>query len=191
MVDIATFRRSQGSSHAGDSNASSSPVHEKVPDTFFAFAVTSSVPIALALAVYAPLASRPHPSNSLATNSLPPANSTVRRYPPEPTLNKPLPTYRSPRKDGCPRIASVARYPQWFLAAAVPAWAFTAFAATWTAKRVGMRGSASPSGRGREFLSGRGNPASILIGLLLTLAVIFNVSMLPYPVGSKSSPSPA
>jgi hypothetical protein len=59
--------------------------------------------------------------------------------------------------------AHVARYPQWFLAAAVPAWAFTAFAGTWTAKRLGTCA------------------AAITIGVLLTLAVVFNVSMLPYP----------
>lgn len=63
--------------------------------------------------------------------------------------------------------AHVARYPQWALALVVPAWAFTALAATWTAKRIGAF------------------PAGFLIGLLLTIAVLSNVSMLPYPVWFK------
>ena len=36
----------------------------------------------------------------------------------------------------------VARYPQWVLALAVPAWGLTAFASTWTAARIGGRGAA-------------------------------------------------
>jgi hypothetical protein len=63
--------------------------------------------------------------------------------------------------------AHVARYPQWVLAVAVPAWAFTAFAGAWTARRVGSR------------------PAALIVGLLLTAAVLFNVSMLPYPIWFK------
>jgi len=88
------------------------------------------------------------------------------------------PDFGSTQEEMC---AHVARYPQWFLAAAVPAWSFTALAATWIAKRIGTRDSASPSGRGRELSSGRGNYAAITIGLLLILAVLFNVSLLPYP----------
>lgn len=58
----------------------------------------------------------------------------------------------------------VARYPQWVLAVVVPMWGFTAFAGTWTAKRIGGRG------------------AAWFIGFLLMVGVLFNVSQLPYPV---------
>lgn len=63
--------------------------------------------------------------------------------------------------------AHVARYPQWVLAVVVPAWGFTAFAATWTARRLGTF------------------PAAIPIGLLLIAGVLFNVAMLPYPLWFK------
>lgn len=57
----------------------------------------------------------------------------------------------------------VARYPQWVLAVVVPAWAFTAFASTWTAGRIG-------------------NPVSaIIIGILLLAGAVCNVLKLPYP----------
>jgi hypothetical protein len=57
----------------------------------------------------------------------------------------------------------VARYPHWVLALVVPAWGVTAFVSTWTAERIGSRRSA------------------LLTGLLLLAAVVFNISMLPYP----------
>ncbi len=63
--------------------------------------------------------------------------------------------------------AHVARYPQWVLALAVPAWALTAFAGVWTGQRVG------------------GRPAALFVGLLLTAAVLCNVAMLPYPLWFK------
>lgn len=63
--------------------------------------------------------------------------------------------------------AHVARYPAWVLAVVVPMWAVTALAATWTAARLGTR------------------PAAITIALLLTAAVLWNVSMLPYPLWFK------
>ena len=61
----------------------------------------------------------------------------------------------------------VARYPRWVLAVAVPAWAGTAFASTWVARRIGNRG------------------AAIFVGLLLLAAAAFNVANLPYPMWFK------
>ncbi|MEX0677252.1 MAG: hypothetical protein WD063_09265 [Pirellulales bacterium] len=61
----------------------------------------------------------------------------------------------------------VERYPHWVLAVVVPAWAGTAFASTWIAGRLGNRGCA------------------LFIGLLLVTALVFNISMLPYPVWFK------
>jgi hypothetical protein len=61
----------------------------------------------------------------------------------------------------------VERYPHWVLAMVVPAWAGTAFASTWIAGRLGNFGCA------------------LFIGLLLLAALIFNVSMLPYPIWFK------
>ncbi|MGD9720172.1 MAG: hypothetical protein AB7O59_07935 [Pirellulales bacterium] len=61
----------------------------------------------------------------------------------------------------------VERFPQWVLAVVVPAWAGTAFASTWIAGRLGNRGCA------------------LLVGLLLLAALVFNVSMLPYPIWFK------
>jgi len=61
----------------------------------------------------------------------------------------------------------VAGYPHWILALVVPAWGVTAFVSTWIAQRIGNRGCA------------------ILIGLLLLAAVVFNISMLPYPIWFK------
>lgn len=63
--------------------------------------------------------------------------------------------------------AHVERYPNWVLAAVVPAWAGTAFASTWTAGRLGNLGSA------------------LVVGALLMAASIFNISMLPYPMWFK------
>src|SRR5260370_41842422 len=57
----------------------------------------------------------------------------------------------------------VARYPHWVLALVVLAWGAGAFVSTWTAGRIGNRGSA------------------LLTGLLLLAAVVFNISQLPYP----------
>jgi hypothetical protein len=61
----------------------------------------------------------------------------------------------------------VERYPNWVLAVVVPAWAGTAFASTWIAGRLGNRG------------------CTVFVGLLLLTGVIFNVSMLPYPIWFK------
>ncbi len=58
----------------------------------------------------------------------------------------------------------VERYPHWVLAVVVVAWGFTALAATWTAGRLGNRGSAA------------------FIGVLLLAAVVFNIAQLPYPL---------
>lgn len=63
--------------------------------------------------------------------------------------------------------AHVERYPAWVLAVVVPAWAATAFAGTWIAGRVANRRSAA------------------LVGLLTVAALVFNLSMLPYPIWFK------
>jgi hypothetical protein len=63
--------------------------------------------------------------------------------------------------------AHVANYPQWVLAAVVPMWGFTAFVSTWLAGRLGNRGCA------------------VFLAVLLLAAVIFNLSMLPYPAWFK------
>jgi hypothetical protein len=63
--------------------------------------------------------------------------------------------------------AHVERYPAWVLAVVVPLWAVTGGAGTWLAGRLGNRGCA------------------ITVGLLLVTAVVFNVSMLPYPLWFK------
>src|SRR5436853_7165800 len=52
----------------------------------------------------------------------------------------------------------VSRYPHWVLALVVLAWGATAFVGTWTAARIGNRGSA------------------LLTGLLLLAAVVFTLS---------------
>jgi hypothetical protein len=61
----------------------------------------------------------------------------------------------------------VERYPHWVLAVVVPAWAGTALASTWIAGRLGGRGCA------------------LVIGVLLLAGLVFNVSMLPYPIWFK------
>ena len=61
----------------------------------------------------------------------------------------------------------VAHYPQWVLALAALAWAGIAFASIWVTRRIGNRG------------------AGALVGLLLLVAVGFNVANLPYPMWFK------
>ena len=61
----------------------------------------------------------------------------------------------------------VQQYPPWVLAVVVPAWAVAAFVGTWTARRMG------------NFYS------SLTVGLLLLAALVFNISLLPYPMWFK------
>jgi MFS family permease len=61
----------------------------------------------------------------------------------------------------------VERYPNWILAVAALAWAFTAFLGTWIAQRIGNLYSAA------------------IVGLLLVAGLVFNVSMLPYAIWFK------
>jgi hypothetical protein len=61
----------------------------------------------------------------------------------------------------------VARYPHWVLAVVVVAWSATAFVSTWVATRIGNR------------------LAGIAVILVLTLAIVSNVSMLPYAIWFK------
>ena len=61
----------------------------------------------------------------------------------------------------------VANYPAWVLAVVVAAWGLTATIGTWIAQRFGNIYSATA------------------LGLLLTAAVGFNISMLPYPMWFK------
>jgi hypothetical protein len=58
----------------------------------------------------------------------------------------------------------VARYPHWVLAVVVPDWAAAAFVSTRTVRRIGNHYSAA------------------IVGVLLFAALVFNISMLPYPV---------
>jgi hypothetical protein len=74
------------------------------------------------------------------------------------------PDFKGTKEEMC---LHVARYPAWVLALVVPAWGATAFASTWIAGRVGNLASA------------------LFIGLLLIVAVAFNLSMLPYPAWFK------
>ena len=61
----------------------------------------------------------------------------------------------------------VARYPHWVLGVVVLAWSATAFVSTWVATRIGNR------------------LAGIAVILILTLAIVSNVSMLPYAMWFK------
>ncbi len=74
------------------------------------------------------------------------------------------PDFKGTMEEMCQHVA---RYPQWVLAVVVPAWAFTAFAGTWVAGRIGNRTSA------------------LGVGLLLVVGVVCNVSKLPYPLWFK------
>ncbi len=56
----------------------------------------------------------------------------------------------------------VARYPHWVLGVVVVAWSATAFVSTWVATRMGNR------------------LAGIVVVLILTFAIVFNVTKLPY-----------
>jgi len=60
----------------------------------------------------------------------------------------------------------VERYPQWVLAV-VPMWAVTALVSTWIAQWIGNLYTAG------------------IVGLLLLSALVFNLSMLPYPIWFK------
>ena len=61
----------------------------------------------------------------------------------------------------------VERYPHWVLAVVVPEWAATALVGVWVARRIGNLVSAA------------------LVGLLLLAGLVFNVSILPYPIWFK------
>jgi hypothetical protein len=61
----------------------------------------------------------------------------------------------------------VARYPDWVLAVVVLAWGAATFASVWVAARIG-------------------NPAAgIAVALVLTLAIVWNIAMLPYALWFK------
>jgi hypothetical protein len=61
----------------------------------------------------------------------------------------------------------VARYPRWILGVVVLAWSATAFVSTRVATRIGNR------------------PAGIVVILIMTLAIVFNIAMLPYATWFK------
>ena len=61
----------------------------------------------------------------------------------------------------------VARYPDWVLAVAVLAWSATTFLSTWVAARIGNRWS------------------GLVVAVLLTMAIVYNVTMLPYKMWFK------
>lgn len=61
----------------------------------------------------------------------------------------------------------VEKYPNWVLAAVVPAWAAAAFAGTWVSGRIGNRVTA------------------LLVGALILAGLGFNVAKLPYTAWFK------
>ena len=61
----------------------------------------------------------------------------------------------------------VARYPHWVLGVVVVAYSATTFASTWVAARIGNRW------------------AGIVVILILTLAIVFNIAKLPYAMWFK------
>ena len=61
----------------------------------------------------------------------------------------------------------VARIPNWFLGVAVLAWSASAFVSTWVATRIG------------------GRWAGIAVIVLLAVAIVFNVTKLPYAMWFK------
>jgi MFS family permease len=74
------------------------------------------------------------------------------------------PGFTGTRDEMCEHVA---RYPHWVLAVVVAAWSATAFASTWVATRLGRR------------------IPGVVVGLVLILALAFNVSMLPYALWFK------
>ncbi len=63
----------------------------------------------------------------------------------------------------------VARYPAWVLAVVVPMWACAAIAGTWTALWIGNRAAFGA------------------VGLILLVALVYNLSELPYPAWFKAA----
>ena len=61
----------------------------------------------------------------------------------------------------------VTRYPDWVLGVVVLAWSATAFVSTWVATRIGNR------------------VAGVVVILILTLAIVFNIVKLPYAMWFK------
>ena len=61
----------------------------------------------------------------------------------------------------------VARYPHWVLGVVVVAYSATTFASTWVAARIGNRW------------------AGIVVTLILTLGIVFNIAKLPYAMWFK------
>ena len=61
----------------------------------------------------------------------------------------------------------VERFPAWVLAVAAIAWAVAAFASAWTANRIG------------------GIYSVAIVGLVLLVMLVFNISILPYPLWFK------
>ena len=93
-----------------------------------------------------------------------------------PSLYKPAPAVSTddsgqPRPQKAARTRSlcqhVARYRHWVLGVVVLAWSATAFVSTWVATRIGNR------------------LAGIAVILILTIAIVFNVSKLPYAMWFK------
>ncbi len=69
-------------------------------------------------------------------------------------------------------VAHVARYPAWVLACVVPLWSLAIFSTVWTATRLGTN---------------RNPFIGIVVGGLLYVAAICNLTMLPYPMWFKVS----
>ena len=64
-------------------------------------------------------------------------------------------------------VEHVAKYPGWILAVVIVVWGGIIFCSTWLATRIG---------------TGRHPAHGIGIGLLLLLALLFNMYLLPYPI---------
>jgi hypothetical protein len=83
----------------------------------------------------------------------------------------PFPPVDDPKDFETCMIAHVARYPAWVLACVVPLWSLAIFSTVWTATRLGTN---------RNPLIG------IVVGGLLYVAAICNLTMLPYPIWFKA-----
>ncbi len=76
----------------------------------------------------------------------------------------PPPDFKGTQEEMC---AHVAGYPKWVLAIVVVAWSAAVLASTWLATRLGW------------LIPG------LVVALVLQSALVFNVSMLPYPMWFK------
>lgn len=79
----------------------------------------------------------------------------------------PFPADVDPHDIDVTRKVHVARFPDWVLAIASAGWGLTTFVSAWLATRLG---------------SGRHCADGILVGSILSVLAVVNMSMLPYPI---------